>query len=961
MLLAQWPFHCLIKINMTNNTSLKVLFLFLLFHAVALTLPASLSDLPEVHPLDESASRTLVLENGLEVILVSDPSVNISSAAMAIETGSLQDPKEVQGLAHFLEHMLFLGTEKYPDEGEYSEYLAQNGGYSNAYTAGDHTNYHFEVYPSAFVGALDRFSQFFIAPLFSPDFAEREVSAVDSEFEKNLESDVWRTYRLFAMHALEEHPANSFNIGNKETLANAKREQLLDFFDRFYSANRMALSLVSTHSLDQMEDWVHTYFSPIRNTGRAPLDYPTRYIENKPAVRFINMEAIEDRRRLNLYFNTPGIRDDWDAKSAALVSALLGYEGRGSLLSVLKARNLATGLGSGSWDQTKDYNSLAVTIELTPNGQENAEVVLELLMGYVELLRSSPYPDRFYDEQATMARLKDVYSDKGEGSRRSVDLANNALMFPLEAAEKIDTAFIRKDPDFYYTLLDHLRPENLLVILSAKGLETDRVEEIFGIEYGYMEIEGELYNKLANPEIPEALTLPQPNPFVPQQVNLLAEQPIQLIDEPGLSLYYAQDLQFLRPKVAMRFKVRLPHAAYSAADMALLDLYEATVREYVNEIAYDALMADLGYSVTAGMEGINVSLFGYNESAKRLLPVLLAALTEAKISPERFEAIRERLTRIWRNQKFGNAYGYVRYLTNKASYADYFLPDELAEAADKLTLDDVEALMASLFREGRIEALVYGNMDAAEAINAARSVQSGLNLKAPGTPVYETQLVSWAPGENETFKAMLPTNNSVFRKDYTLGAATPRNRVAAAVIHNLLQAPYYSELRTRQQLGYVVWSFTFDREDEVKLGYLIQSGDYDPVELLERSDAYVAQLPELLKNFSAEEFAKAKDAVRSELKKEDKTIAEKAARFFDLAYEHGANWSRQEAALDALETLQQEDIVEIFEQTFTPQNQRYQLVMLFARQEAERYAETSGVEDINTWKTSRQFRIPEQI
>ena len=76
-----------------------------------------------------------------------------------------EDPEMHQGLAHYLEHMLFLGTEKYPEAGNNSLF-SNRGGYTNAYTAGDHTNYHFEIDPEHLDGALDRFAQFFTAPLF---------------------------------------------------------------------------------------------------------------------------------------------------------------------------------------------------------------------------------------------------------------------------------------------------------------------------------------------------------------------------------------------------------------------------------------------------------------------------------------------------------------------------------------------------------------------------------------------------------------------------------------------------------------------------------------------------------------------------------------------------------------------------------------------------------------------------
>ena len=124
--------------------------------------------------------------------LISDAEADKSAASLDVHVGSALNPKERQGLAHFLEHMLFMGTEKYPSENEYSEYLSNNGGMNNAYTGLMSTNYHFEVSNEAFEGALDRFAQFFICPLFNKTSIEKEMNAVSSEHSKNLQSDMWR-------------------------------------------------------------------------------------------------------------------------------------------------------------------------------------------------------------------------------------------------------------------------------------------------------------------------------------------------------------------------------------------------------------------------------------------------------------------------------------------------------------------------------------------------------------------------------------------------------------------------------------------------------------------------------------------------------------------------------------------------------------------------------------------------
>ena len=136
---------------------------------------------------------------------------------------------------------MFLGTEKYPDENGFTKFLDEHGGSSyNAYTSAEHTNYHFDITPMSLDSALDRFSQFFIAPLFTKSAVDREVNAVNSEHEKNIPSDVWRTDQL--EHSLSDpsHDYNRFSTGNKATLgedAKSKgldtREELLKFHDRY--------------------------------------------------------------------------------------------------------------------------------------------------------------------------------------------------------------------------------------------------------------------------------------------------------------------------------------------------------------------------------------------------------------------------------------------------------------------------------------------------------------------------------------------------------------------------------------------------------------------------------------------------------------------------------------------------------------------------------------------------------
>ena len=117
------------------------LLLAVLAAALTLTASAAVPELPPrvVAPTDSAVFRRFTLDNGLRVLLVSDPKFNKSGAALAVNTGQIDDPADREGLAHFLEHMLFLGTEKYPEVADYGNFIKSNGGYNNAYTTSDHT------------------------------------------------------------------------------------------------------------------------------------------------------------------------------------------------------------------------------------------------------------------------------------------------------------------------------------------------------------------------------------------------------------------------------------------------------------------------------------------------------------------------------------------------------------------------------------------------------------------------------------------------------------------------------------------------------------------------------------------------------------------------------------------------------------------------------------------------------
>lgn len=927
-----------------NTLRVRSAFLALLFVAPAL--------LPQAQGEDqERAYRKLTLESGLRVVIASDPGVNTSSASMAVGIGANADPSDAQGLAHFLEHMLFLGTEKYPELNAYSNFLQAHGGSSNAYTSQDHTNYHFQVNHDGYPEALDRFAQFFITPTLDYEFAKREMMAVNSEHQKNTMDDTWRLMQLQRAHVREGHPAGGFSTGNAETLGDAKAEVLRGFFNDYYKPDNMTLAVISNRSLDELEAMVRERFSGIKPGQAKPWTAPADLLEDAEGLRLLKVVPVKDLRQLQIFFDVPSQHEHALSKLGTLVGMTMGDEGPGSLLSYLKARGLATSLSAGIGG-TRYYSSCSVTVGLTPEGLEQWREVLRLCFAYTRMLQTSGFPQHVWDEARTLAQLNERYGAKPEGTQAAIDLANSALEYGLDVAEKVNVTFVKPDPADYQALVDALQPKNALVFLVAKGLKTDKQERFYGTEYSYSVEGGEAFSALTKGEVPKEIHLPPANPFVPQETGLAAEQPVLLQQDEALTLYYAQDTEFRRPKVAMHFHILTPEASGSASKSALTGLYAAMLQEQLNEYAYPALMAGLGYSLQPTRQGLLLTVSGYSESAFKLLAIVGKAM-RGKLDPATFERVRLRSLEGVKNFPLGQAYGYVSELARKVSLKDYVLPEETLPIFEGVKLADLEDHASRLLARTHVQALCVGNLTGSQARLAAAQLRAAL-ASAPFAPSKAAvdEVLFLAKGEEVVLKRVGATDQACLRVDWQVGKSDVSTRMAAELFGRALGNPFYTEMRTRQKLGYIVFSGTYNRENVQNLVFLIQSGTHKAEDLLARADACVAELPALFAGMPAEQFESVRQSLIQDRQKKIKTIAGKAGLFFTGAFGKGGDFDWIDAEIAALQALKQVEVANLLQATVANKSR---VVYLLAAKDQGDFATPGTVKSFEDFREGRTY------
>ena len=499
-----------------NFTSFLIIFFITVYSSLVFC--AGLNKKDTRYPLREY--RKFILPNQMKVILISDPTLQRGSASMTVALGSMNDPEKSPGLAHFIEHMLFLGTEKYPEEGGYQKFISTHDGFSNAYTAEDRTNYHFEIDSNYLEEALDRFSQFFISPLFKNELLQREIIAIDEEHSKNISNDYRRILQVRRKAFSEDHPARHFANGTIETLKNVTREELISFYKKYYSSNQMMLAVAGPQNMELLQDLVVNRFNKIKNNKVLEKVFSSKFMLKDPRFRLMQIKTIKDLRLLRLVFPLTKTLHHYKSRPLGMLGFLIGHEGSGSLLSLLKKDNLASGLAAGVGISNKSFSSFEINIQLTKKGIKNYKRVIEKFFQYINLLRKKGLPKYVFEEVKLMSNIEYNFAEKEEGASLVKTFSTLMMYYPMRNVEISPYLITEYKPRIFDSLLYNLTPDNMLAILAFRDAKTDEKEDFFSAEYSIKYNNSNLIKKWKKIKPHPYLKLPEKNEFLPKRLEI---------------------------------------------------------------------------------------------------------------------------------------------------------------------------------------------------------------------------------------------------------------------------------------------------------------------------------------------------------------------------------------------------------------------------------------------------------
>ncbi len=865
------------------------------------------------------SQETIVLPNGLEVLMISSPGFTKASAAMAVPVGSWSDPEEHQGLAHFLEHMLFLGTKEYPDSAEYGAVVAKNGGYTNAYTSRTHTNYLFEVNTEAMPEVLRRFSRFFVSPTLDPKYIDKEKNAVHSEFDKNIRSDSWRFWQMFGLSEPVGHPARKFNIGSRTTLKNATSEVLRSFYEKYYSSDTMKLVVLGSQPVSELRALVEANFKDVPNRELKGKPSDIVLLKSQPG-QWMEIKSIGNKDELTLLFPSSAYDVHWQSKPGSILGGLVGSEHEGSLASILKRKQWINRLSAGSIDLAdgQDAGYFNIGLELTEKGRAEREQVLKTVFSVLGKIQNEGVKKYLFTEKQTMARL--AFENRGlvDGANEASRISALMLLHPALQVDERSMLYFASDEVLTDKFLKTLTPDNVTVIAQYPEATVDKTEPIYGTEYSVKPIADETKKEWAQALAAEvaAYKYPAPNVWIPTSFKLhkteTSKIPRVLGDDARGMLWFQQESgPETKPMAFATVRIWTPEISKTPRNFLLAQIYAKAFE--VTQSERFAPLTEAGY--TSGLSvtpsAVQVKVFGYSEKFADVLYDILASptvgLNTISVSDDDLVKIKGDIKKEFADYKVMSAI--QRSVAKKRALITNpsFEIEDFEGYLDGITTADVNQFAKDLFKRIYVDGLAYGNVLADPLTGLVPKIAA--NLKADVLTADERLALQQPDTVLKTGQKFVTAfggldNNNGMIVQLDTGARTHAGVAVNMVLGNLIQDRFYSEMRTNQQLGYIVQGGASTSKTATRLDFYIQSGDYQPEELSKRTSAFLATLLAEFDQVLAEKFEEARSGLILELSRKSSVMAEKFTAFEGLWMSRGADWSYDDSIIAELKTLE---------------------------------------------------------
>jgi insulysin len=865
--------------------------------------------------IPENEDRTFkygILPNKLKYTIIYDKHSDTSNVVMSVKTGSLYEPLEFMGLAHFLEHMLFMGSRKYKDEDYFSTKLKEYGGSSNAYTDNYHTVYYFDVISNNLENIIDIFSRFFIDPLFDINSVSREINAVNSEHLKNYNNDFWILRQLILNLTDKKHIANRFSTGSHETLGrdiHKVRDAMIKFYNTYYFANNMTLTIQSNKPIKDIEKIIKNSFGSIKNKKVSHPIVPIKKFNS-----FNNeyqLQTVRDSDSIIYFWECEEFNEYKDNKIIDIISNAIELNCKNNLQNKLIETQLVSNIDISYFD----VGIFILNVDMNPNINYKKAIVIinNMIRDYFNNLKNISENiswNKIYDYYCKSYELNYNNRIKEDNMNLATNISNNMHYYDEPNVYNGSKLIIKKDYNKLYKTLELFIFDKVNIIYGTKkklhsSNECKLIKDkYYGKYYCKLNktyiINNNNNNNNYNINIDE--TILNINPKVIKNLDKYNK-----IRKLSPRFWYGGVSKFNEP-IVLGHIIIYNKLFFNSPLSSLISQIAIGIINYKMQLLF-CNEIDIGYRVylsfnnIIGFISLNISGFNdkYVDFFNKVIDNIKIDASDVMIEND-ISLYKKELNNMDKESPWDISSHILQSMLHKYVY---YYKDELKEI-NKITVDMVKQRINKIITLNKLSltTIIYGNINYKELKNC-NTYKMNIPLNNIILKTHMPKNITLQhPNKDEVnccISFIYPINNN-------------NNSLLSAkliILSTLMGRPAFDELRTKAQLGYLVsCKLKIEKLSYIKLS--VQSAlDYKKVE--ELMNVFIdKQFIDILENIDEKTFNQTKKSIYDNLIEKDNNLAEMAQSYISEITSQEYIFDREIRIAKKLKEVSLNDIIKLY-------------------------------------------------
>jgi len=835
-----------------------------------------------------------ILDNKVKYVLVNDDKIDESSVCVAVKTGSINDPLEYQGLAHFLEHMLFLGSKKYPKEDYFDSELKANGGYSNAWTDNFETVYYFSVQNNKLGHLIDVFSRFFIDPLFDEDSVNREVNAVDSEHKKNIEDDYWRMFHLIKLISKKSSQINKFGTGNLETLdKKGLRDRMKQFYNDYYCSENISISIISSEKINKLEKYVKKSFGNIKHKKPNEVIYKKPfYSKNKKCYHLVSNGKVNQMIYL---FETPLFTDDLEYKTWEIIQEVFYDEGINSFKVFLKKKGLINNL----YLNHDDMGIFSVIFDLQNNKEKTKLQIDEYFRFFLKELKNLDWIN-ISNYVKKNRELIFNYGSRHNPLNLIQDLAINGLYYKLDNILSVNLISKIDETRIKNYLKKYLNIKNCNQIqVSNRKLKNIKYKKEKYYKFNYGEVK-----RLRSNSNEFKFNFNTKNDFhgmIPKNIKIKKE--VSFPKEVSKNVWFSNTSKFNEPLIYSSLLFSCTDYIKTANKYLLNVITVHCINHYLsmqfNQEMKIGFNVNLNIVISNGLLILNIN--GPNNKYDLFYNKVLKFLKNVKLDSYVIKLLKKKIKQNLINIDKLNPWEYmaekINEMFNPYEYSDKVLLKEI----DNIKINDIKKNIDNFFNLP-VRQFILGNLEEKDLENLTK-----LDYESKIPKLFKFNKIKSMRIKHPNKKEI----NNCIQVVYPIFEYSELNALLIFALQLIANQPFFNRLRTQEQLGYLVRFGKIKIRDTYYITQKIQSEK--PLKYIkEKIDIFNEEFYDSLLKMDSNTWTNWKKTIRTELKKRDESTKQKFNKYLNEIVTGEYIFNRNELILDKLNELKLVDLQKLY-------------------------------------------------